>query len=131
MTLPANADGIGAGRSRLGSRLGHRRRRLEEVLGHKSALDLAGRRLGQAGRDVELLRDLEVSQEPLRGGEDLGLGHRGALLQHHCRHDLLAVLLVRRAEGDRLRDGRVRQERRVDLQGGDLLAAAVDELLGG
>ena len=48
--------------------------------------------------------------------------------QHHRRGHHLSILLVGGPERDGLGDGRVRQQRSVDLDGRDLLAAAVDQL---
>jgi len=48
--------------------------------------------------------------------------------EHHGSRDHLSVLLVGRPKGNGLGDGRVRQQRAVDLDRRNLLPSAVDEL---
>ena len=100
-----------------------------QLLGQADALELAGGALRDLGQEHHLPWDLEVGQ--LRRAEvaQLALGRRRPLPEHHRRRHLLAELVVWHGEGERLGHRGVRREHVVHLQRGELLAAAVDQLL--
>ena len=122
----------GRGRRRRRRRSRRRRRRRPSCVQAPrrcAALDLAGRPpSGCASTTWTTPRHLERRQ-PLAAVAPQLVRVDSRVVDDHGRRDDLAPLRVRDPVGDRLADRRVREQRLVDLARGDLLAAAVDQLL--
>src|SRR5690242_18027575 len=84
-----------------------------QLLGQSYALELPGGALRDLLQEHHLPGDLEVRE--LRSAEvvQLSLGRRHPLLEYHRRSHLLAELVVRHGEGERLGHRGVRQEHLV------------------
>ena len=114
----------GRGRARVEVQLGGRALARELVLG-----DAAGRRVRQLGHGLEVARHLERREQ---GGGHLADGRqvgRPGIQDGDEALDLLLGQLGRHADHRRLRHVGVRTERLLDLDRGDVLAAAADHLL--
>ena len=74
-------------------------------------------------------RRLVAGRLVLAPGDQLGLGHRLALGEHHERLDRLAPLLAGDADHRDLGDRRVGEQHVLDLDRGDVLAAGDDHVL--
>src|SRR5262245_52424822 len=92
-------------------------------------LDLAGRGLGQLGHEAHPVRGLEVRQAAAGERDDLLLARLLPVAEHHERVRRLAPLLVRQPDDRHLHHRRVAQQDALDLQRGDVLAAADDHVL--
>src|SRR3982750_1510026 len=107
-----------------------RRRQLAalEHRGKASAVGLAGAARGQLGSEVKHIRLLVFLQAP---GEETAqlLGREAGIARQHEHVDALAQALVGAPHRKRGRYLRMRAAGEFDLERGDLVAAAVDELL--
>src|SRR5512142_2811112 len=126
---PSRAPRTGAPSRRKRSQRATLASRQPELGGEAEPLDLPGRTLRDLGDDQDAARDLELGEAA--GGElpELALGRLLPVAEDHRGRDLLAQLVVGHGEGHRLLHGGVIEQHLVHLDGRDLLAAAVDELL--
>ncbi len=92
--------------------------------------DLAGGSVRQALQHMNLARHLERRQQVIEEVYELRRCDAGAWLQHDGRPDILAQPRMRHREGCRLAHRQMAQQRLLDVVGRDLLAAAIDDLLG-
>src|SRR4051794_21962497 len=91
--------------------------------------DLAGRALGELVDEPDAAGGLVGRDVLLDERADVVLGGVLAVLERHCRADLLAQRLMRHAEHRRLADRRMLVEHLLDLPRVDVEAAADDQLL--
>src|SRR3954454_2188931 len=101
----------------------------DAVLAQDGLADLLRRRLRQRRGDAQVARDGEGRDAALTPGQDLGGLDRGGG-DDDREHLVLAVLLVGGdADDGALDDGRVAEDRLLDLVGADVLAAAPEGVL--
>ncbi len=105
--------------------------RPREIRLDAGAVDCAGRRLRQRGRDHQMLRPLVAGDPGCDEVDDVLLRRRLAGAQHAHRLDRLAPFPVRHAEHDRVGDGGMRLQCGLDLGRIDVLAAGLDQPLAG
>jgi hypothetical protein len=92
-----------------------------------ATLNLSCRRAGDRLYEVNHLGTLEFRERRTAMCQQIGFGSRTA--QHYRSRHFLAIGFVRYSEAYCLGDRRVGQQHFVDLARGDLLSAAIDQLL--
>src|SRR6266540_1883994 len=93
-------------------------------------LDLAGRGLGQLLDELDPVGGLVVGDDAADVLDELVLSDLGVLLEDHERLGPLAPAVVRHADHGGLQHGRVADHGLLDLDGGNVLAARDDHVLG-
>jgi tricorn protease len=92
-------------------------------------LDLSGGGFRQLRDERHPVRGLKVGQPVPREGDQLVRRGGRAVAQHHERMRRLAPLLMRQPDDRHLLDSRMAQQHALDLDRGDVLAAADDHVL--
>lgn len=100
-----------------------------DQIGQRVALDLAARAFRQCGHAADQARYLVGRKSFARELPKLVRSCFGVRAQHHDGGDVFAELLMRDGEHAGLQHRRMAQQDLFDLQGRDLLPAAVDDVL--